>query len=336
MKFPSDRQGWLNRIKFLLRFNPEVVKGIDPSRYMPDSVKAVILISADFEMAWASRYSVRNNNSLQSAVTSAVRERHNIPKILDLCDTYGIPITWATVGHLFLECCRPSHGRKHPEIPRINAYDGPFWSFADEDWFGSDPCSDYRTEPGWYAPDLIGSIIRSKTQHEIGCHTFSHIDCREEVCPRDLMSAELAACAHTADRFGIQLKSFVHPGHLIGHLDILAEQGFTSFRTDRRNVLGYPKRHETGLWEFEQTAELAYRSDWSIRYHIRRYCEIIRRAVQSNTVCVLWFHPSFDTVVAEKIMPELFSFLYENQKQLWITTHGNYIEWLNSHVGNDR
>jgi predicted deacetylase len=171
-------------------------------------------------------------------------------------------------------------------------------------------------------------IIDSKVKHEIGCHTFSHIDCKDEVCPPDLIRAELRECNKLAKERGINLKSFVHPGYTIGNLNVLAEEGFTNFRTNTRNVLGYPRKHKNGLWEFEQTAEFVYRKDWSIYYHRYRYIAIIKRAIRSNTVCVFWFHPSFDPIVVEKIWPEVFRFINENREIIWVTTHTGYVKWL--------
>ena len=72
-----------------------------------------------------------------------------------------------------------------------------------------------------------------------------------------------------------------------------------------------------------------YRKEWSIDYHIFRYIEIIKRAIKTNTVAVLWFHPSFPSAVVEQILPEVFKFLDKNRNQIWITSHGDYIDWLN-------
>ncbi len=319
----------LSKLNFYLRHNPFIERNRDSKIYIPSGFKTVILISADFEMAWASRYSKKNKeDALKIALIKANRERININMILEICDHYQIPLTWATVGHLFLRKCKKENGIIHKEIPKVRKYYGTYWDFMGEDWFEFDPCSNYREAPEWYAPDIISQIINSKVKHEIACHTFSHIDCRDNICPPELMKAELQLCKSLASQWGIDLKSFVHPGHTIGNLDILVQEGFNNFRTDYRNVLGYPIKHENGLWEFEQTAELVYRKEWSVDYHIYRYITIIKRAIESNTVCVFWFHPSFDTVVVEKILPEVFRFLKENEDKIWVTTHGNYVEWL--------
>jgi hypothetical protein len=317
----------LNKLNFALGRNPEIEKKLDWRRFIPNPYKAVLLISADFELAWAWQYAKNAHGKLDMALEKARLERANIPELVKLCDEYSLPMTWATVGHLFLESCA-KNGLPHSDLPRLPFFQNEFWRFAKGDWFQNDPCSNYKDAPEWYCPDLIKMILAAKEKHEIGCHTFSHIDCRDGTCPPEVMRAELQECKKIALERGIGLKSFVHPGYTIGNLDALADEGFSNYRTDYRNVLGYPKKHANGLWEFEQTAEIAYREDWSIDYHISRFIAIIKRAIKTNSVCVLWFHPSFDPVVVEKILPEVFRFIDENKDQILATTNSQYVDWL--------
>lgn len=319
---------FLSRINFALGCNPKTIKSAEWRNFVPEPFKTVLLISADFELAWAWQYARSFNDPVKEAKKMALRERENIPGILKLCDIYNIVITWATVGHLFLDSCNRINGKAHSEIPHLSHFENDFWRFSGKDWFENDPCSDYKEAPEWYCPDLIKMIMDARVKHEIGCHTFSHIDCRDEVCPPDLIRAELRECNKLAKERGINLKSFVHPGYTIGNLNVLAEEGFTNFRTNYQNMLGYPQKHNNGLWEFEQTAEFVYRKGWSIDYHIYRYINIIRRAIKSNTVCVFWFHPSFDPIVLEKIWPEVFQFIDENREKIWVPTHTGYVKWL--------
>ena len=314
----------LSKLNFWLGRNPQIQKIQNPRRFIPDPYKSVFLLSADFELAWAPRYDKTHADPLEHALNRARQERKNTPAILQLCDKFDIPITWATVGHLMLDRCD-----KHPQMPRVPSYKGRFWDFSGEDWYEYDPASDVERAPEWYAPDLVKMILESNTAHEIGSHTFSHIDCRDNICPDELMEAELAACREAAAYWQIRLKSFVHPGHTIGHLDALKNAGYTSFRTDYRNLLGYPKFHGSGLWELPQTTEIQLRNGWSPDYHIHRYMKIIKRALTSKTVCVFWFHPSCDPIVVEQIMPPVFAFLEEYRKDIWITTHGRYCDFLN-------
>ncbi|MFW6225308.1 MAG: polysaccharide deacetylase family protein, partial [Bacteroidota bacterium] len=261
--------------------------------------------------------------------SNASNARKNIPEILKLCDAYNIPITWATVGHLFLKSCSKDNSTIHSDLPRLPKLENNFWKYDGDDWFQNDPGTDYKTDPFWYAPDLIEQIQNAKTPHEIGCHTFSHIDCRDEVCSDEIFRAEINKCQKLAKEKNINLKSFVHPAHTIGNLDNLADLGFTNFRTDYANILGYPVKHENGLWEFQQTMEFTWYDYWSIQYQIKRYKKIIDRAIKSNTVCYFWFHPSMDRRIITKILPSVFQYLNKLNNKIWITTSKNYTNWLN-------
>lgn len=317
-----------SKIKFELGLNPVIEKKVDHTKFIPKQYKTVLLISADFELAWAWRYSKAVPDPLKLALDKAKLERENLPKIVELCEQYNIPITWATVGHLFLESCKKENDLSHSKLPRLKHFENAFWKFGGKDWFENDPCTSYKEAPEWYCPDLIKLIVDSKVKHEIGCHTFSHIDCRDNICSPELMRKELQECKRLAQEFNLELRSFVHPGHTIGNLDTLVKEGFTNFRTDYRNVLTYPKKHATGLWEFEQADEFVYKEKWSINYHIHRYRTIIQRAIRSNTVCVLWFHPSFDSEIIDQVWPEVFKFIDQNRDKIWVTTHSEYINWL--------
>jgi peptidoglycan/xylan/chitin deacetylase (PgdA/CDA1 family) len=321
---------YLSKLNFLIGNNPKIEQIKNWREFIPAQFKSVLLISADFELAWAWRYTKSASHPLEKALRKARQERINIHLILDLCDKYQIPITWATVGHLFLGSCQRENNIPHPEIPRLPYFENNFWKYNGGDWFENDPCTYYKDAPEWYCPDLIKLIRDAKAKHEIGCHTFSHIDSSDKICPPDLFQAELKECKKLANEWGIILKSFVHPGYTIGNVDMLAKEGFTNYRSNNRNVLGYPKKHKNGLWEIEQTAEFIYKKEWSIDYHVYRYITILKRAIKSNTVCIFWFHPSFNSIIIEKIWPEIFQFIEENREKILVTTHTEYINWLNN------
>jgi peptidoglycan/xylan/chitin deacetylase (PgdA/CDA1 family) len=320
----------LSKLKFNLGFNPEIQKLNDFRKYIPGSYKAVILIYADFELAWAWRYSKDLISKKEEVLNIAQKERENIPGILKLCEQYNIPITWATLGHLFLEKCEKKNGIAHPEIKRIDFFENDYWIFNKGDWFDDDPCSNYENSPEWYCPDLIKNITGSNVKHEIGCHTFSHIDCRDEVCSTEVFESEINICKELAGKYKIELKSFVHPGHTIGNLDNLARLGFSSYRTDNGNILGYPVKHSNGLWEIKGTMELAYRKKWNVEFNIEFYKKIVDRAIKNNSVCTFWFHPSFDKLFLADIYPELLNYINEKRSDVFLTTAGEYVNLLNN------
>lgn len=322
----------LSKIKFKLGFNPVIQKTKDIRKYIPEPYKSVIIIYADFELAWAWRYSkdlLRKKNRISNI---ALRERNNIPEILKQCEIYNIPITWATVGHLFLEECKKENGVSHPDIKRPGYFENKYWIFNEGDWFDDDPCGSYKESPEWYCPDLINKILNSSVRHEVGCHTFSHIDCRDVVCSKQVFESEINKCKRLASEYGIHLKSFVHPGHTIGNLNNLFESGFSSYRTDSGNILGYPAKHSSGLWEIKGTMELTNIKKWDINYNIDFYKEIVDRSIKNNSLCVFWFHPSFDKISLEKILPVLFSYINNKKNEILVTTAGEYVNLLNRNL----
>lgn len=334
MKLTKKIRSKLSWMKFKAGLNPSVVRNGEYRKYIPEQYKSVIIFYADFELAWAWRYSKELLNNKKEILNISRRERENVPEIISICEKYNIPITWATVGHLFLEECKRENNVAHKDILRNEYFENDFWEFTNGDWFDDDPCNSYKESPEWYCPDLIKQIQNSDVIHEIGCHTFSHIDCRDEVCTKEVFDSEINECKKNADTFGIDLKTFVHPGHTIGNLENLSKAGFTSYRTNYGNTLGYPMKHISGLWELQGTMELAYRKKWSIEKNIEFYKEIVNRAVKFNSVCVFWFHPSFDKIFLESIFPELLSQVNNKRNEIWITTAGEYVDWLNSNVLN--
>ena len=324
-------KAYLQRINFLLGRNPRLEKRNDWQNFIPQPFKSVVLISSDFELAWAWRYTKSSANPIQKAIEKAKIERENMPRILALCEQFDIPITWLTVGHLFLESCVKENGISHPELLHPEHFENNWWRFDSKDWFEHDPGTNFKKDPLWYCPDLIELILKSRVKHEIGCHTFSHIDCRDEVCSPQLFISEINACKQAAKLLGIdKMDSFVHPGHTIGNLDTLASLGFTNYRTDYANILGYPKKHSNSLWEFTTTLELYTQLNWSVKAQINRYISTFERAISNHTVPYLWFHPSFAPTFIDQVMPAVFEWLDNHRNEIWITTKGEYVRWLNS------
>jgi peptidoglycan/xylan/chitin deacetylase (PgdA/CDA1 family) len=319
-----------SQLSFLLGRNPVIEKPRkDYRNFIPQPYEGVVIISADFELAWAWRYAKSSGvSALSQAEKLALRERENIPLILSLCHKYHIPITWATVGHLFLESCEKKNNTAHPNLKRIPYFQNKWWDFNTGDWFDSDPCSNQSIASGWYAPDLIRNILDSEEHHEIACHTFSHIPCTDEICSPDILESDIKECIKLAGDFGISLKSFVFPGHTMGNFETIHKMGFTSVRTNYTNVLGYPEKDQNGLWRFPATMELNYNSNWSEKYNIYRYSKIIDRTINNKLVCNLWFHPSMSQEVIHKIFEPLAAKLNSVREKIWITTMKEYTAWL--------
>lgn len=146
----------------------------------------------------------------------------NVRKLLEISNRFKVPFTWGIVGHLFLSsCARGENGLPHPDLPR------PVLD-VNKDWYLNDPCSNMFDDPLWYGADIIKQILESKVEHDIACHSFSHIDFSK--CSREVALAEIIECKKVMKDYGIKPKSFIFPKNRVGHLDILKQEGFKAFR----------------------------------------------------------------------------------------------------------
>jgi len=165
-----------------------------------------LIISLDSELAWG----FHDEKDLPEDKIKCAR--NSWIRILDLFEEYEIPATWAVVGHLFLDRCDGIH-REHP---------------LGKDWFKRDPGGTIDENPSWFGKDLINHILDSKVNHEIGCHSFSHVEFGS--AKREVAESELQLSIEAAEKMDISLESFVFPRNNVGHLDLLKEYGFTSYR----------------------------------------------------------------------------------------------------------
>ena len=274
--------------------------------------KGVIVISADFELAWAWRYTKRNVDPIKMAK----RERENFPIIINKLNELEIPITWATVGHLFLDSCEMKNGTPHFEMPRPKYFENEFWKYDTGDWFDIDPCGNYKTHPEFYAPDLIEMILNSKVKHEIGCHSFSHIDYSEKHSSKELVETDLHACEQAAKRFGVKMESFVFPGNFHGHFDLLEKYGYKiiRFKSNEIKEIGHPERILKNLFAIHDSLAFDLAEEgWDYNYILLKMKKYVEKAIEKKAIAHFWFHPSIER---EQINNYFFPFLeYLNQRR---------------------
>lgn len=175
----------------------------------PDSVVAdvgSVVISVDAELGWGF------HDLASPPIRRVEGARVGWQRLASLFEIYRVPATWAVVGHLALASCDGVH-EGHPLSP---------------DWFA-------RERGAWadraslrFAPDLIRELASSEVAHEIGCHSFSHVDHTD--VPRSVVRAELEASADAFRSHGIEPTSFVFPGNDVAHQDLLLPYGYTAYR----------------------------------------------------------------------------------------------------------
>lgn len=273
---------------------------------MTASHTATFVISIDVEMSWGAVHHGRPHDDAPYRA-----EREVVAQTLSLMETYGISATWAVVGHLFLAECAASDGRPHPEIVR------PEYPWLPGDWYDLDPVSSVAEAPTWYGPDLVEAIRSCPVPQEIGSHSFGHVIVGDPGCGPEAFRSDLAAAKALAEAEGLVLRSFVYPRNTIGHLDVLADAGFTAYRSptpDRfSGMSGWRRRVAAAVdtvrplatatfepvvrgslvdipqtYLFDPDSRRARRlgaTGWSLAVRRR-----LRHAVRTSSLFHLWFH----------------------------------------------
>jgi len=279
--------------------------------------KAVFVISLDTELAWGSfdRDGLRAYGPYYSQVRSIVE------RLLVLFGRYGIKATWAIVGHLFLRSCSRQGEDNHNHVLQ------PSYSWYPQGWLSQDPYSSFETDPFFYAPDVIEMILRSGDGHEIASHTFTHAILGDPECSRDVALSQLQECGRLAREKGVELASLVFPRNSIGHLDVLCELGYVSFRGLERNwyrrlnstsvpgrlcrffdkLMAFTPPCYTEFTCYRRTAAQRWLCDlpasmfyppfgglWNLVGLSRRVAQAkkgVARAVSKRALFHLWFHP---------------------------------------------
>lgn len=168
-----------------------------------------VVISLDAELGWGFHDLERPPRDRLE------RARWGWRETLSLLDAYEVPATWGIVGHLMLETCDGRHA-SHPAPP---------------DWFARER-ADWADRPDHrFGHDLVSAVVDSPVDHEIACHSFSHVRFGDPATSPELARAECERALELADDWGLSLESFIFPRNEIGHRDALAAAGFLAYRS---------------------------------------------------------------------------------------------------------
>lgn len=314
------QKGLVDRFRFKIGLLPRITHGVSDREWLPHPYRAAMVISADLELGWAFRYAHRATPTSLTVRHVSDQTRRNIPSLIALFDRYEMPITWATVGHLFLDSCHLVDGKAHPNLPRPPYFENEWWTYQHGDWYDDDPCTSLADAPEWYASDLIRKILAAKVKHEIACHTFSHIDCSESVCPSELLRAELTTCRQLAAEWGIDLKSFVFPANIGGNIAILKEQSFEAYRLDTVCHMGIPTIDDFGLCAIPGGIFWEVPNGWKLNEWERVTKRFVDLALDKNLVLHLWFHPSCEEANINQTFPNLLEYVNTKRSEIWVVT----------------
>lgn len=168
-----------------------------------------VVISIDAELGWGF-------HDLESPPADRIEAaRDGWRTLLDLFDHHDVPATWAIVGHLLLEDCAGVHD-EHPL--------GPLWFERER--------GDWADRPELrYGRDLVEATVEADADHEIGFHTFSHVEFGHEDVSESLARSECVQFFRAiGDDDAISPRSVVFPRNMVGHRAVLSEWGFDCYR----------------------------------------------------------------------------------------------------------
>jgi len=158
-----------------------------------------ITLSVEVELGWGGH----DTGAFGKLSSGGTTERQYLTALLRECERLSIPLSFDIVGHLFLAACSGTHDGPHPA-----------------GWFDADPGTDYRTDPLFYAPDVVAYIRAHEVSHELCTHSFSHAlfsDAGRDVCAWELRRAQELHSTHA----GGPADSLVPPRHQSPEYDLL-------------------------------------------------------------------------------------------------------------------
>lgn len=166
------------------------------------------VVSLDFELAWGTR----GRKTARHVGPDLDGTRQAIHGLLKIFERYEIPATWVVVGGMFL-----GGATRHE------------WLSAAE--FDDIPVGDCRSQPHWYAEDILEQLLACKTRQEIGCHTLTHMFVHDSQSCRERFDLELSRCVLLHQQLGLERpRSFIFPKHFMAHFDLLVKHGFEVMR----------------------------------------------------------------------------------------------------------
>lgn len=174
-------------------------------------------------------------------------------------------------------------------------------------------------------------IIASVIPHDLGAHTFTHVDLSSTTCTDDIARDEILQCIEVVKKAKSPV-TFVFPWNREGHLLLLKEYGFITYRGNKTAKLAYPSKTQQ-LWDIHQTYFLTEKSAREVNVILT----LIDSAISYGHVLHIWSHPwniSIDQNVGrfiEKVMDPLLSYAARKRSHgsLWVCTMrelSNYCE----------
>lgn len=186
------------------------------------------VISLDFELHWGGfeKWPIEKYQRYFS------NTRALIPGMLKLFETYGVHVTWATVGMLFHETKNSLINGFPDQKPGYQQRELSAYEYIEKSGIGDNE----QADPFHFAASLVRQIIATPHQ-ELASHTFAHYYCNEPGQTLEQFRQDLRAAQRSAALYGRKLRSLVFPRNQFNeeYLRVCFEEGFTSVRDNPRD-----------------------------------------------------------------------------------------------------
>jgi hypothetical protein len=144
---------------------------------------------------------------------------------------------------------------------------------------------------------------------------------------------EMKACEAVAKSYGVTIKSMVFPGGTWGNIEVLKKYGIKIYRKKVEHDIAYPWRDKWGLLVTNSSGAMEYNLDygWTSEYFTSRLKKYVDKAIKTNTIAHLWFHPSLHSYILENVFPAFLGYVAEKRDKgyLWIGTMEDIADHIN-------
>ena len=203
---------------------------------------------------------------------------------------------------------------------------------------------------GWMNPKTL-DIVRTNKNHEIASHGFSHLPLSESIIDQKTFLDEMSKMKKIMESKNIRIKTLIYPRNKVGFTSELSQFGIKGYREDffgsNSPLFGKTKSFMSEFNIFQKAQKHSkyqnpikipsgYFLNWRSHYRekipvsitTKRWENIVKNAIQNNSVIHLWTHPhNFITgknqfMLFEKILKIVSE--ARNQNKLNIMTQNEY------------
>lgn len=164
--------------------------------------KAIFVMSFDTELAWG----LWSYDKVSRIYGDWYGARENFKRILSALERYEIPATWAFVGGLLEK-------NKKKLCNFVN---------SESNWHET------KNKLLWSGDDVFELVLNSKLNHEIACHSYSHVEFNNIDIKRAKLEFDMFKRLPQL-QFS-EITTFIFPNDKVGHLDVVYDAGFNIIR----------------------------------------------------------------------------------------------------------